>query len=98
MLQLLLDPKLVLFSQSLPPGLGQEELQGHIWGLLGLGGISLGSARSPCMHTAVEHRGQHFQQNPITRATARTNWPDRAYSLDRDSEAMGAKEKYWLCQ
>lgn len=49
MLQFLLDPYLVLFLKSLPPCLGQEELQGHIWGVPGLGSISLGSARSLCV-------------------------------------------------
>lgn len=48
-LQFLLDPYLVLFLKSLPLCLGQEELQGHIWGVPGLHGISLGSARSLCV-------------------------------------------------
>lgn len=58
MLQFLLDPNSVLFSQSLPPGLSQEELQGHVWGLLGL----IASARSPCVYTALGHRAQFFQR------------------------------------
>lgn len=65
MLQLLLDPYLVLFVQSLPPCLGQEELQGHIWDLPGLGGISLGSARSPCVSTALGLRVQLFNRTPL---------------------------------
>ena len=39
MFQLFLDPNLVFLSKPLPPGLGQRELQGHIWGLMGLNGI-----------------------------------------------------------
>lgn len=63
MLQFLLDPYLVLFVQSLPPGLGQEELQGHIWDLPGLGGISLG-LEAMCVHS-LGLRVQLFNRTPL---------------------------------
>ena len=70
-LQRLLDPRLVLPSQPVPLCLSQEEVQGHIRGLLGLCDIDLGSARSPCVHTVLGQRAQPVQQSPIARAAPR---------------------------
>lgn len=93
-LQRLLDPRLVLPSQSVPLGLSQEEVQGHIRGLLGLRDIDLGSARSPCVHTALGQRAQPVQQSPITRAAPRVTsggWLSTC-ALDRDSGCEGGGE------